>query len=107
MGLEGACDNYFRRCVYVLCHSFIFDIRYIIYTYIYIYMHTCTHLACLHVPRITVCDTDFFMSGGSCLACPAGSSRQTNDDSGSCGCNGGMVTSGGSISTSDVPCDSE
>ena len=87
--------------VYVLCPrlSLTSDIHvYILYTYVHAYMYTFICSPC----NITVCDTDFFMSGGSCLACPAGSSRQTDDDPGSCGCDGGMVTGDGSTSTSDM-----
>ncbi|CAI8022760.1 hypothetical protein GBAR_LOCUS13332 [Geodia barretti] len=51
-----------------------------------------------------LCNTSYFRVGGECQPCPGGSSRNIDDPEGSCTCNSALVTSDGSMTTSDSPC---
>ncbi|CAI8022763.1 hypothetical protein GBAR_LOCUS13332, partial [Geodia barretti] len=52
----------------------------------------------------SMCNTSYFRVGRECQPCPGGSSRDIDEPEGSCTCNSALVTSDGSVTTSDGPC---
>ena len=58
-------------------------------------------------PHAAVCNTSYFKVGEECQPCPGGSSRDIDDLESSCTCILSLVTSDGSTTTSDGPCNSK
>jgi hypothetical protein len=62
------------------------------------------HHSLLKTEPCILCNTSYFRVGEECQPCPGGSSRNIDDPEGSCTCISALVTSDGSTTTSDGPC---